>query len=109
MLLQYLHRNSEWVDMCSSHRNTFSRLRHSITVYTEKYNLFSDRASWKCGGAAIYVKQGYGNLEEIKQSNTVCDSLIVRNREELKTMIATCHILPHYLWQQFQEIPQILK
>jgi hypothetical protein len=79
----------------------------SAEIDRVNYDLFrSDPASRKCGGVAMYVKQGYGNSEEKTFSNSVCDSLIVK-LEKLKT-IETCYRPPNCSWQPFQELIQFM-
>ena len=81
----------------------------SAELHIENYTLFrSDRKNRKCGGVAIYVKDGLGSCEEIKFSNDYCECLIVKI-EKLKAIIITVYRPPKCENVHFENALEILQ
>ena len=63
----------------------------SAELDIENYTLFrSDRINRKCGGVALYVRDGLGSCEVLKFSNEDCESRIVKI-EKVKPLIITVY------------------
>jgi hypothetical protein len=81
----------------------------SAELNIENYTLFrSDRINRKCGGVALYVKDGLGSCEELKFSNEYCECLIVKI-QKMKTIVITVYRPPSCDGVHFENTLEVIQ